>query len=158
MPPCRWHKNMWCDLGNIWLKSSFGQVHYAENPTWIRPVVHKLRAIEGYSQNNRKQKKLIPFSGYILQSMLPTIHLIPLDHNTRWCPMHDDALWMMYHVTGLIYTFSVLHPELTLFLSDAAILWLTQCFIISPWPMQAARHHISTFSLTKYGTCYMCTL
>ena len=32
-------------------------------------------------QNNRKQKKFIPFSGYISQSMLPTSRLIPLDYN-----------------------------------------------------------------------------
>ena len=34
-------------------------------------VVPKLCAIEGFSQN-RKQRKYIPSSGYISQSMLPT--------------------------------------------------------------------------------------
>ncbi len=38
--------NTWCDLGESvgvrTLKSSLGEVHFAENPTWIGPVVPKL--------------------------------------------------------------------------------------------------------------------
>ncbi len=57
---------MWCDLGkSVWSQicdvtfSVFylievliilGEVHFAENHTWIRPVVHKLQAIEGFSK------------------------------------------------------------------------------------------------------------
>ena len=52
------------------LNCSFGEVHF-ENPTWIRQVIPKLWAIER-SQNCRKQKKLISFSGCISQSMLLT--------------------------------------------------------------------------------------
>ncbi len=64
---------MWCDLGesvrgrkcdifiqsSIWLKSSLGEVHFAQNPTRIGPKLQQLKD----SQNNRKQKKCIPFSG-----------------------------------------------------------------------------------------------
>ncbi len=76
----------WCDLEklvwslmwhfqfSIWLKFSFGEVDLAENPTWIEPVFPKLWTIEGFSKQMfiRKQKKFIPFSGHISQSMLLT--------------------------------------------------------------------------------------
>ncbi len=58
------NSNMWHFQFSIWLKCSFGEVQFAEKPSWIGPVVPKLQAIEG-SQNNRKQKKSIPFSDYI---------------------------------------------------------------------------------------------
>ena len=73
---------MWCYLGEsvrsqtcdffsflYWLKSSLGEVHFDENPTWIGPVVPKLKQSKD-SQN--KTKEFTPFSGYISQSMLPT--------------------------------------------------------------------------------------
>ena len=76
------HLNMWCDLGkSVWsrtcdvfqfsmcLKCSFGEVHFAENSTWIGPVVSKLWAIIKDSQNSQK---ILFFSGHISQSMLPT--------------------------------------------------------------------------------------
>ncbi len=56
---------------SILLKSSLGDLHFAENPSWIGPVVPRLRAFED-SQNNRKQYKCISSSGYISQSILPT--------------------------------------------------------------------------------------
>ena len=34
--------NMWHFQFSIWLMSSLGEVHFAENPTWIGPVVPKL--------------------------------------------------------------------------------------------------------------------
>ena len=45
--------NWTCDIFNfsIWLKCSFGEVPYAENLTWIGPVVPKLGAIEGFSKH-----------------------------------------------------------------------------------------------------------
>ncbi len=66
---------MWCDLylgesvGNwmwhfqfsIWLKCSLGEVHFAENPTWISPLVSRLWAIED-SQNNRNLFFLLAIS------------------------------------------------------------------------------------------------
>ncbi len=42
--------NMWHFYFSLWLKCSFGEVHFAENPTWIRPMVLKLWAIEGFSK------------------------------------------------------------------------------------------------------------
>ena len=42
--------NMWHFQFFIWLKLSFGEVHFVENPTWIRPVVSKLQAIEWLSK------------------------------------------------------------------------------------------------------------
>ena len=46
----------------ILLKSSFGVVHFAENPIWIGTVVLFISYDQlKDSQNNRKQKKLIPF-------------------------------------------------------------------------------------------------
>ncbi len=62
----KWHFQF-----SIWLKSSLEEVHFADNLTWIGPVVPKLKQLKD-SQNNRKQKKCIPFSGCILQSMRPT--------------------------------------------------------------------------------------
>ncbi len=62
--------NMWHFQFFIWLQSSLGEVHFAENPTWIEPVVPKLQQLKD-SQNNRKYKKCISFSGCISQSMLP---------------------------------------------------------------------------------------
>ena len=34
--------NMWHSQFSIWLKCSLWEVYFAENPTWIRPVVLKL--------------------------------------------------------------------------------------------------------------------
>ena len=63
--------NMWYFHFSIWLTCSLGEVRFAENPTWIGPVFQSYEQLK-YSQNNRKQKKFVPFSGYISQSMLPT--------------------------------------------------------------------------------------
>ncbi len=73
--------NMWHFQFFISLKSSLGEVRFAENPTWIGPVVPKIKHLKD-SQNNRKQKKNIPFSGYILTINAPNFWLIPLDRNT----------------------------------------------------------------------------
>ncbi len=42
--------DMWHFQFSIWLKCSFGGVHFAENPTWIGPVVPKLWASECFSK------------------------------------------------------------------------------------------------------------
>ncbi len=52
--------NMWHFQFSNWLKCSFGEVQFVENPTWIRPVVPKLWATEGFS-NNRTQKSSVHF-------------------------------------------------------------------------------------------------
>ena len=65
--------NMWHSQFSSWLKCSFGK----EDRTWIGPVVPKLWAVEG-SQNSRKQKKFIPFSGYHVAINVPDFRLIPL--------------------------------------------------------------------------------
>ncbi len=76
---------MWCDLGkscsrnlhmwhfqfSIWLKCSFGKVHFAENLTWIGPVVPGLWAIERFSEQWKTTRNSFPFLAISL-SMLPT--------------------------------------------------------------------------------------
>ncbi len=43
--------NMWHFQISIWLECPFGEVHFAENPTWNGPVVPKLWVIiEGFSE------------------------------------------------------------------------------------------------------------
>ncbi len=42
--------DMWHFQFSIWLKCSLGEVHFAENPTWIGPVVPRLWATEGFSE------------------------------------------------------------------------------------------------------------
>ena len=37
-----WKSNMWHFQFSIWLECSLGEVHFAENLAWIRPVVPKL--------------------------------------------------------------------------------------------------------------------
>ena len=50
----KWVKsNMWHFQFSIWLKCSFGEVHFAENTTWIGPVVPSYEQLRD-SQNNRK--------------------------------------------------------------------------------------------------------
>ncbi len=51
--------NMWCLQFSIWLKCSFGEVHFAENPTWIGSVVSKLWAIEDWRILWTKEKTKI---------------------------------------------------------------------------------------------------
>ncbi len=72
---CR--RQIWCDVGkSVWsqtwhfqvsfrLKCSFGGVHFADNSTCYGQLKD--------SQNNKKQRKSYPFSGYISQSMLPIV-------------------------------------------------------------------------------------
>ena len=82
---------MWCDLGESvgsracdifsflfdW-SPHLGEVHFAENPTWIGPVVPMLKQLKD-SQN---KKKCIPYSSCILQSInAPNFRLIPLDRS-----------------------------------------------------------------------------
>ncbi len=44
------NSNMWHFQFSIWLKCSFGEVHFAVNSTWISPVVPRLWDIEGFSE------------------------------------------------------------------------------------------------------------
>ena len=55
-------------------------VQFAENPTWIGPVVPKLEQLKD-SQNNRKQNKTFFFWLYLTINV-PDLRLIPLDCNT----------------------------------------------------------------------------
>ncbi len=74
---------MWCDLGeshmwhlqfSVWLKYSLGEVHFAENSTWIGTEVPRLWAIEGFSEQ-QKTIEIHFFSAADFQ-------LIPLGRNT----------------------------------------------------------------------------
>ncbi len=47
------NSHMWHFQFSIWLKYSLGEVHFAENSTWIGPVVPRLWAIEGFSENRK---------------------------------------------------------------------------------------------------------
>ena len=74
--------NIWHFQFSIWLKCSFGEVHFVYNPTWIRPP----RASSSKVMSNGRVLKTIEnkrnpflFSGCISQSMLPTSDWIPLD-------------------------------------------------------------------------------
>ncbi len=59
---------MWHFQISIWLKCSFREVHFAEHPTWIGPVVQSYEQFKT-PRNSRRQKKSITFSGCISQSM-----------------------------------------------------------------------------------------
>ena len=45
--------HMWHFQFSIWLMSSLGEVHFAENPAWIGTVVPRLRAIEKFSEQQK---------------------------------------------------------------------------------------------------------
>ncbi len=53
------NSNMWHFQFSIWLKCSFCEVHFAENLTWIGPVVPKLWVVEGFSQQQTTRKQEI---------------------------------------------------------------------------------------------------
>ncbi len=55
--------NMWHFQVSIWLKCSFGGVNFAETPPESDQRFQRYQLKD--SQNNKKQKKLIPFSSYI---------------------------------------------------------------------------------------------
>ena len=57
-----------------------GEVHFAENPPESDQWFPSYEQLKG-SQNNKKQKKFIPFTGWISVNA-PDFRLIPLDHNT----------------------------------------------------------------------------
>ena len=92
-----------------------GQVHFVETPTWIGPVVPKLQQLSN-SQNNKKQKKYISFSGYISKSMLPNsdwfrwivTHIFFLElTNTRTVYQKDDLELIFTSIDYLIKLRSV---------------------------------------------------
>ncbi len=64
--------NMWHFQFSIWLKSSLREVHFAEKPHLNQTSGSKVKAIYWKILKIEKQKKCIPFSGFISQSMLPT--------------------------------------------------------------------------------------
>ena len=72
--------HMWHFQFSTWLKSSLERYILLITPS---ESDHRFQSYEQLKDllNNRKQKKWIPFSGCISQSMLPT-WLILLDHNT----------------------------------------------------------------------------
>ena len=72
---------MWHFQFHIWLKWSFGEVHFAENFTWIRPVVTKLWTIDGLSEQ-QKTKEIQSFFWLYLTINGPHFWLILLDRNT----------------------------------------------------------------------------
>ncbi len=47
------NSHMWHFHFSIWLKFSFGEIHFAENPTWIGPVVMSNWRIFRTIENNR---------------------------------------------------------------------------------------------------------
>ena len=70
--------------------SIFGEVHFAENSTWIGPVVPRLWANED-SQNNRTSFLLLPIS-HNQYCRLPTDPAFPLDRNTYYV----HCKWKLY--------------------------------------------------------------
>ena len=68
--------NMWHFPFSIWLKPSLGEVHFAENPTWIGPVVPKLQELKD-SQNKRNS-----FFWLYLTINAADFRLIPQGRNT----------------------------------------------------------------------------
>ena len=76
--------NMWHFQFSIWLSCSFREVHFAENPIWIRSVVPKLWAI-------KKKKRILKIienkrNAFLFWLYLtindPDFRLIPQDRNT----------------------------------------------------------------------------
>ncbi len=65
------NSNTWHFQFSIWLKCSFGEVHFAENSTWIGPVVPKLWAIAGFSKQ-WNTTKINSFFWLYLTIILPT--------------------------------------------------------------------------------------
>ena len=55
------NSSMWNFQFSVWLKCSFGELHFAENPTWISPVVPRLWAIEGFFKTKEKNRNLFLF-------------------------------------------------------------------------------------------------
>ena len=87
--------NTWHFQLSIWLKSSFGEVHFAENTTWIGPVVPRLWAIEGFS-GQLKTKEIHSFFWLYLTINAPDFRLIPLDRNTYFantCTTINTVAW-----------------------------------------------------------------
>ena len=65
--------HMWHFQFSIWLKSPLGEVHFAENPTWIGPVVPRLWAIEGViTIENNSYSVLFPAISQDRHCRLPT--------------------------------------------------------------------------------------
>ena len=63
--------NMWYFQFSIWLKRSLEEEHFAETLPESDKWFQSYEQLKDY-QNKRKQKKFIPFSGYISQSMPTT--------------------------------------------------------------------------------------
>ncbi len=115
-------------------KCSFKEVHLAENPTWIDQWFQSYEQWKD-SQNNWKEN--FPFSGYILQSMLPIFWLISLDHNTYCKPLtalgfeHVQRFQIMLEIQNELNTsMSFLVPRYHNW--SVLILFLFVCFLSSP--------------------------
>ena len=76
----------------LWLKCSFGEVHFAENLNWIKPVVPKLWAIEGFSKQ-LKIKEFISFSGYLTINAPDFRLIISADQNTYGAQPNGVQQW-----------------------------------------------------------------
>ncbi len=101
---------MWCDPGkSVWNRICdifsflFDWCVHLERYILLKTPPESVQWYQSYehlkgSQNNRKQKKSIPFSGCISQSIHPTskFRLIPLDCNTYSHTSEISTLWWIY--------------------------------------------------------------
>ncbi len=74
--------HMWHFQFSIWLTWSFGEVHFAENPTWIGPVVPRLWTIEGFSEQWKTIEIHFFFWLYLIINAAD-FWLVLLDRNTK---------------------------------------------------------------------------
>ena len=72
---------------SVWLKSSLENIHFAENPTWIGPVVPKLYQIKD-SQNNRKHKRIAFLFLSVSHNQCSCLPTDPLNRNTYGIRYH----------------------------------------------------------------------
>ena len=94
--------NMWHCQFSIWLKCSFRKAHFAENPTWISPVVLMLWAIEGFSEQWKTIEIHFFFWIYLLINAA-NFRLIPLDRNTHVvATCHKDSTSAVLFLTSAV--------------------------------------------------------
>ena len=119
-----WNSQIWHFQFSIWLKYSFGEVHFAENSTWIGPVVSRLWAEGGFSKH---QKTIEIFWLYLTINAADNFRLIPLDHNTY---IPSAALVPIYcwvnHNSNMFYLdMYILYKKIVLIV-DTGKMWISR--------------------------------